>query len=476
MNTALHFADFASISPLPILLIGALLLILIESFSESLSRKGAFGFSIAVILAALWATFKAPFEGHPLLSAWLQFDAIGRYFTTLFLGIGLGVACLSATFFQRVESSRGEFYFLLISSLFGLVLITTAVDFLVLFLGLETLSIALYILCGYRKKCSLSQEASLKYFLMGSIAAAVLLYGIALIYGAIGTTHFNALLPGYRGLHSVTDKTLFLSGIALVTMGIAFKAAIVPFHLWAPDVYEGASTPVTAFMAVGTKAGAFAAFVRLFLGVLPQFDPVWNDAIVWLAYLTLIYANFLALKQTHLRRFFAYSGISHAGFLLLPLVAGTSESLPALLFYLAIYVIATLGCFATLALLDRADEGFVVKDLQGLFRRSPLLAGSFILCLLTLGGIPPTVGFFAKFYVFKVAFQAGYHGLVAIGLLTTILSAYYYLRIVAVMLAEEPSEKVSIFYSWPAAVVGVLSCAAIVVLSCYPTPLLAWLN
>ncbi|CCB87597.1 NADH-quinone oxidoreductase subunit N [Parachlamydia acanthamoebae UV-7] len=476
MNTVLHFADFASISPLVILLIGALLLILIESFSEVVSRKGAFYVTLAVILVALWATFNSPPVEHPMLAPWLQFDAIGRYFTALFLCIGLGVACLSSTFFQRFEASRGEFYFLLISSIFGLILIATAVDFLVLFLGLETLSIALYILCCYMKKWSISQEAAVKYFLMGSIAAAILLYGIALIYGATGTTHFNALLSGYQGLHSVTDKTLFLSGIALVTMGIAFKAAIVPFHVWAPDVYEGSSTPVTAFMAVGTKAGAFAAFVRLFFGVLPQFDPVWNEGIAWLAYLTLIYANFLALRQTQLRRFFAYSGISHAGFLLIPLAAGTPEALPALLFYLVVYVIATLGCFAVLAFLDERSEGVVMQDLHGLFKRSPVLAGIFIVCLLTLGGIPPTVGFFAKFYVFKVAFQAGYYGLIIVGLLTTILSAYYYLRIIAMMLSEAPSENVSPLYSWPAAAVGVISCTLLVLLSCYPAPLFALLN
>jgi NADH-quinone oxidoreductase subunit N len=292
----------------------------------------------------------------------------------------------------------------------------------------------------------------------------------------VGTTHFIGLLEKYRALATASSKALFLGGIAFVTLGLAFKAAIVPFHVWAPDVYDGAPTPVTAFMAVGTKVGAFAAFARLFLVALPQFDPIWNQIVAWLAIFTMIYANIVALRQVQLRRFFAYSGISHAGFLLIPIVADTNEALPALAFYLIIYSLATLGSFAILAVLEHNSKGVFLHDLYGLFRRSPLLAGIFALCLLTLAGVPPTAGFFAKFYVFKLAFQQGYYTLVIVGLLTTILSVFYYLRIISVMFSEEPAETSAPPPSWPAAVVGYATFMVILIFSCFPYPLLTLLN
>ncbi len=229
-------------------------------------------------------------------------------------------------------------------------------------------------------------------------------------------------------------------------------------------------------MAIGTKAGAFAALVRIFMVQLPNFDLVWNHAIALLVYPTLIYANFVALRQVQLRRFFAYSGISHAGFLLIPLAAGTAEALPALLFYLVIYAIATMGAFAILAYLDHGSEGVKLRDLNGLFRRSPYLAGILSICFLTLAGIPPTVGFFAKFYLFKVAFQAGYYGLVIVGLLTTILSAYYYLRFISVMFTQNPHEDKAPICLWPAAIVGLVSCTVLLIISIFPAPLLHLLN
>ncbi len=470
MNTTLSLNDFAALSPLLILLTSALLMLLLESFSAAAAKKFAFPLTLITLAIAMLAAAYAPASNSPP-DAMDKVRTLARFFTLFFLAVGAASALLSDSFLKRFEASYGEYFFLLISCLFGLILIGAAADFLTLFLGIETLSIALYVLCGYMKKWKISHEASTKYFLMGALGTAFLLYGIALIYGATGTTRFDALLPAYKQLGTSSSQALFLGGAALVTVGLAFKAAIVPFHVWAPDVYDGASTPVTAFMAVGTKAGAFAAFVRVFMEALPQFNLLWNEGIALLAYPTLIYANIVALRQLQLRRFFAYSGISHAGFLLIPLAAGTPDALSALLFYLMVYALATLGCFAVLGVLDQRSDGVLLNDLHGLFRRAPFLAGVFALCLMTLGGIPPTVGFFAKFYVFKVAFQSGYYGLVIVGLLTTILSAYYYMRIAAVMFSTLPEDAKAPHRSWPAAVVGVVSFAAIVALSCYPGPL-----
>lgn len=468
----LTLRDFAAISPLLIVLGGALLLLLLESFAGNIARRFSSVITLVVIAIACFAALYAPTSENSLLTPWLRFDTYARLFTLFFLLIGFGSTLLATSFFKQFEASRGEYFFLLFASLFGLILIGSAADFLTLFLGIETLSISLYVLCGYMKKWQRSSESAIKYFLMGSLAAAFLLYGIALIYGATGTTRFDALLSAYQGITAMQGKVLFLGGIALVTLALAFEAAIVPFQLWAPDVYDGAPTPVTAFMAVGTKVGAFAAFVNVFFIALPQFNPLWNEGITLLAYPTLIYANFVALRQVQLRRFFAYSGIAHAGFLLIPLAVGTQDALTALLFYLAVYALATLGSFAVLALLDRRTEGVMLQDLHGLFWRSPLLAGLLTLCLLTLAGIPPTAGFLAKFYLFKVAFHAGYYGLVIVGLLTTILSAYYYLRIVGLMLSEAPQEIGKPYGSWSATTMGVVSFASIVILSFYPGPFL----
>lgn len=439
MRITLSLIDYAALSPLLIVLAGALLVLLVETFNANVSKKISFALTALTFVAACIAAFYAPASTSELLTPWVKFDQLSKIFTVLFLLIGLGSAFLADAFFKRFDASHGEYYFLLLSSVFGLILIGAAADFLTLFLGLETLSIALYILCGYMKKWEQSHEAAMKYFFIGAIATALLLYGIALIYGANGNTNFGLLMKGYQGITESTTLALFLSGVALITLGLSFKAAIVPFHVWAPDVYDGAPNPVTAFMAVGTKAGAFAAFVRIFAVALPGFNIYWNEAIAVLAAITLIYANLVALRQVQLRRFFAYSGISHAGFLLLPLAAGTADAIPALLFYLVVYSFATLGSFAVLSYLDDKKEGVVLQDLSGLFRKSPYLASIFALCLLTLGGIPPTAGFFAKLYLFKVTFEAGYYTLVVVALLTTILSAYYYLRIVSVMMRESLS-------------------------------------
>jgi len=475
MNMRLNLVDMAALSPLFIVLAGALLILLVESFAEKLAKIFSFPLTLFTLIAAVFALYTMPLSTNGLLTTWIRFDSLGRFFTAFFLLIGIGVACLSSAFFKRIENTQGEYYFLLLCSIFGLILIGLAADFLTLFIGIETLSIALYILCAYMKKWGMSQEASIKYFLMGSLAAAFLLYGIALIYGAIGTTHLSGLLEGYQNLSLASDKLLFLSGVVFLTFGLAFKAAIVPFHTWAPDAYDGASNPVTAFMAVGTKAGAFAALVRVFLEALPNFDSYWSHIMAFLALITLIYANFVALQQTQLRRFFAYSGISHAGFLLIPLAAGGSDALPALLFYLVVYATATLGAFSILAFLDRGSQGVMLQDLKGLFERAPFLTCVFALCLLTLAGIPPFIGFFAKFYIFMVAFKAGYYALVIAGLLTTILSAYYYLRMIGAMFSSASSEPTST-HSWPALTLGCASFLILGIVSFFPGLFLNFLS
>lgn len=467
----LSSTDYFALAPLLILFATGLVLLAVETFISA-GKKIFSALTLCGLLLALYTAYIAPTSVNPLLTPWLKFDPLSRFFSILFISIGIGTQGLSASFFKRFEADRAEFYFLLLSSIVGLILISASNDFLTLFIGLETLSIALYVLCSYMKKWVNAHEASFKYFLLGSISTSLLLFGIALIYGATGTTRFD-LLPEAMKMLSPSDNTLFIGGIALVTVSLLFKAAIVPFHVWAPDVYTGAPTPVTAFMAVGTKAGAFAAFIRIFLATFGSFDPVWHQAIALVAFATLIFANFVAIKQTNLRRFFAYSGISHAGFLLIPLASGAQDAMQAMLFYLVIYSLATLGAFSCLSVLDDKPQGPQLNDLKGLFAHSPLLASTFAFCLLTLGGIPPTIGFFAKFYLLQVAFSAGLVGLVVVGLLTTILAAYYYLRIATAMFQKQQEPAAVPLNSLPAALVSGISALAILALSFYPEPFLS---
>lgn len=438
MNVSFTSIDVAALSPLLMVLAGALGFLLLETFHPEWIKKQFLPYSLGILGLSLGASFFAPPSSHSLLTPWIQFDVLARWFNLFFLWIGVALVLMAPPFFERFSLRCGEFGFLLFSALFGLMLIGSSADFLLLFLGIETLSLSLYVLCCYVKGESLASESSIKYFLLGALTAAFLTYGIALIYGALGTTRLDALFVPLSG---ELPQSLFYGGLSLVLVGLCFEAAIVPFHTWAPDVYEGASTPVTAFMAVGTKVGAFAAFLRVFFGVF-QAEALLNGMVfALLAYPTLLYANFLALRQIQLRRFFAYSGISHAGFLLIPMAAGTPDAQSALLFYLVVYALATLLAFSVIMVLDDKPEGITIHDLRGLFYRSPVSASILALSFLTLAGIPPTVGFTAKFAILYAGFQAGYVTLVIVGLLTTVLSAVYYLRFVGAMFQEPVSAK-----------------------------------
>ena len=474
MNALTH-TDYFALSPLLILVGAALLPLLFESYFRKASQTLSAVAALVGILAALWAFWVAPASTHPLLTPWVTFDATQKIFSFLFLLIGLASVILSYAFLKnRDEESEGEYYFLLMAALFGLLLIAMSADFLTLFLGIETLSLSLYVLCAYLKKWQLAQESALKYFFLGALSSAFLLFGIALIYGAAGTTNFSQLLQAYKGLGLGSSQFLFLSGVAMVTLALAFKAAIVPFHTWAPDVYEGASTPVTAFMSVGTKAGAFAAFVRIFIDALPQFCSVWSHMVALLAIPTLIYANWVALKQNQLRRFFAYSGISHAGYLLLAVAAGTEEARQAISTYLIIYTLATLAAFAVILILEKKQEGLLISDLRGLFHEAPVLAGILAIAVLTLAGIPPLAGFFAKFYIFKAAWGERFYFSVFVALAAALLGAYYYTRILVLMFMEKGKEEARPKDLFPAGIVAVVCFIFLIWFSLYPAPLFSF--
>ncbi len=376
-----------------------------------------------------------------------------------FLGI-----LLSPAYLKRLNLvHQGEYHALMLLATVGMMIMAAAISFLTVFLGLEMLSLALYILCGFVTRRGSSQESGMKYFLLSSFASAFLLYGIALIYGATGNTSFKGIssflaqrvAPSALPLLPFPSRTLLLVGIGLLIVGFAFKVSAVPFQAWTPDVYDGAPAPVTAFMSVGTKAAALIAFARVFDVVLPAIKSDWEPVVLAIAILTIVGGNVLALVQSKVKRLLAYSSIAYAGYLLIGVVVGGAIGLSAILFYLLCYTFMNLGAFGVVSVLERADNsGNDLNDIRGLWYRQPLLAGFLAFFMLALAGFPPMAGFAAKYYIFYAALQGGHPELLIIGVLASVLGMYYYLRVIAAMFMEKEAVPAVAAAAVPAPVPG----------------------
>ncbi|HEX6479398.1 MAG TPA: NADH-quinone oxidoreductase subunit N [Ktedonobacteraceae bacterium] len=348
-----------------------------------------------------------------------------------FLGI-----LLSPGYLKRLNIiHQGEYYALMLLATVGMMIMAAAISFLTVFLGIEMLSLALYILCGFVARRTTSQEAGMKYFLLSSFASAFLLYGIAMTYGATGNTSFTGI-KNYLSVHT-SSTTLLLIGMGLLIVGFAFKVSAVPFQAWTPDVYEGAPAPVTAFMSVGTKAAALIAFARVFDVALLPVKSTWEPVIWAITILTIVGGNVLALAQNNVKRLLSYSSIAHAGYLLIGVVVGGTIGLSAILFYLLCYTFLNLGAFGVVTVLENADNsGNSLSEIRGLWYRQPALAAILALFMLALAGFPPMAGFAAKYYLFYAALQGGHPELLIIGVLASVLGMYYYLRVIASMFME----------------------------------------
>ncbi|MDR7426230.1 MAG: NADH-quinone oxidoreductase subunit N [Armatimonadota bacterium] len=389
--------------------------------------------------------------------------------TVLFQAIALISAVLAtllgADYLRRTGLERGEYYALLLFACLGAMVMAAAGDLIVLFLGLETLSIPLYVLAAFRRGNVRSQEAGMKYFLLGSFSTAFFLYGVALLYGASGSTALGALARA-----AAAGLTPLLGiGVALFSIGLAFKAALVPFHTWAPDVYEGAPLPVTAYMAVVAKVGAFAAVLRAFPLALPGLAGQWTLLLATLSVATMILGNLVALVQRSMKRLLAYSSIAHAGYLLIGVAAGGAEGAWAMVFYLVAYLFMTLGAFAVVLLLQRAgEEADLIEEYAGLGGRAPWLAAAMAVFMVSLAGLPPTAGFIGKFYLFSAALAAGQPAVALVGALTSVVSVYYYLRVPYIMFVGREVEGVEVVPAPGVRAVVVTAAAAVILLGVLP--------
>ncbi len=434
-------ADYLPLIPQLILILAGTLIMLLEPFTSP-DRKGRLG-QMAVIASAL-AAYSLGFQWNSpqraLFHGMFIVDNFTIFFQWLFLVITAVAALVSIRFNQREEIDRGEYYALLLFACSGMSLMAASGDLILTFLAIEVLSIATYILAGFKRSDAHSNESSLKYFLLGSFATAFLLYGIALIFGASGSTNYQMIrdVTSLQGGAQVTA----IAGLVLLLVGFGFKAALVPFHAWAPDVYQGAPTPVTAFMTVGPKAAAFAALLRILTQALPAMAADWTQLLWVLSILTMTLGNVVAVLQTDLKRMLAYSAIAHAGYLLIGVVSNTENGFGAVLFYLVVYSVMNLGALSiVLSLSRRGDKRVNLQDYAGLARSSPFAAASLSVFLISLAGIPLTGGFIGKFYLFSAALQAGYIGLAIIGVLNSLVSVYYYFRIMVVMYMKEPADE-----------------------------------
>jgi NADH-quinone oxidoreductase subunit N len=466
--------DYGALAPLLIVLAGAGIALLLDLVIPPARRAWLGYFAAGTAVVALVAATPLWREERLAFSNMVAIDRFGVFVSVVILAATALSILLAIDFLDDQGLNYGEYYPLVLMSAAGMLLLAVANDLIVLFLGLEVLSIGLYILSGFARGRVDSEESALKYFLLGSFALGFLVYGTALVYGAAGTTNFAALAAFVARNGAALHDPLLLAGVALILVGLAFKLALVPFHMWTPDVYYGAPTPVTAFMSVGTKVATFAALARLVVGAVPQLRDDWARILWSLAIITMLAGNLAAVTQRNIKRLLAYSSIGQAGYILVAVIAAASprpevrdEALSGILFYLLAYTFMNLGAFAVAIALARPDDERLDIDTEyaGLARRRPWLAAALTIFMLSLGGVPPTAGFMAKVFVFRAAIDAGYWQLALVGVLTSVLALAFYLRVIVVMYTrdparpEEPPERV------PATVAVVLAVCVVLTLA-----------
>ncbi len=430
-------ADLATILPLLVLAVWSCGLLLLDVFLGA-GRRGRTAFLAALgALVSMAPLLTGLGQARSAFGGMIVADDFTAFVGLVTLGLAMGGIALAYDYLHRMGIERGEYYSLLLFSLIGMLLIGYAGDLIIVFLGLELLSIPLYVLAAFAEPQPSSEEAGLKYFLLGAFASGFVLYGIALTFGATGATRLAAI--GEAMSEGVEAPGLLAFGLGMILVGVGFKLSAVPFHMWTPDVYHGAPSALAGFMSAGAKAGGLAGLLRVLFTAFPSLAASWAPAIAIVAAITMIWGNVAAIAQPNIKRLLAYSSIAHAGYLLMALAASTRPAFAeqaggAALYYLAAYAVTNLGAWAVVVALERpGGGGQLLEDYSGLASRRPGLALAMAVFMLSFTGIPPTVGFLGKFYLFRAALDAGLVWLAVVGVLTSLVSAYYYLRVVVMM-------------------------------------------
>ena len=440
------------LSPLLVIGFGGMMLMLAEVFAAP-GRRGGLALGATMIFATafafsvgLWLYGVEDMPERDALAPWLVIDRFALFFDGLLCLGGVLASLLAGGYLPEHQLERGEFYMLMLFSTIGAMMVASAGDALTVFLGLETMSIGAYAMTAFRRTSPRSAEGALKYFLLGSFGAALLLYGFALLYGATGHTDLAGI--GEAVKRGGDHASMILIALVLLLVGLLFKVSAVPFHMWTPDAYEGAPTPATTYMAAVVKAGSFAMLLRVLLTCFGDKASMswasgWPPALALIAVITMTVANLVAGQQESVKRMLAYSSIAHAGYLLVGVVAtihSQEEGVSSVLFYLLTYTVSTAGAFGALILCgSRGKEAVSFEDLAGIGRRNPAAALAFSLFLVSLAGLPPTAGFFGKWFVFRAAIDSGFYALTVIAFLNSVLGVYYYLRVLVFMYMREPA-------------------------------------
>jgi NADH-quinone oxidoreductase subunit N len=468
--SAISFA-WPPILPLISVAVAAMVVLLVGVFVDEEESEGLGILSLAFLIVGFVCALGMLGRQGLAFGGALAIDDFAVYFELAILVSGAITVLTSLEYVGEIGLPAAEYYALVLLALLGMMLMAAAGDLIIIFLGLETMSISVYALAGFMRREPRSSEAALKYFLLGAFSTGFLLYGIALIYGATGTIKLQPIRAALA--HAPASNLLLLPALAMMLIGFGFKVAAVPFHMWTPDAYEGAPTPVTGFMAVGVKLAAFAGFLRIFL---VNFEPVsvqWTWVLWVVAALTMTTGNLIAVVQTNIKRMLAYSAIAHAGYVLVGMAAASApQAGGAILYYLLGYAFTNLGAFAVVAALEKRGEARdLVSDYRGLASRHPAVAAAMALFLLSLTGVPPLAGFVGKFYVFSAALSAGLVWLVIIAALNSVISAYYYLSVVVAMYASAGGVEITPMGARPALIAGIaIAAIGTVLIGIYPQP------
>ena len=467
--------SFFALSPLLIIVFASLLVLILEVFLRRENKNYLAYLSLSFLVICGFVCIKFWNKDYSYFDGNLFLDNLSLFFIFILVLATAFVILLSMKYISLQDANYGEFYALLLLALSGVVIMVSSTDLLVIFLGLEVLSISSYTLAGLRIKDEKSSEAAIKYFLLGSFATAFLVYGLALLYGSSGSTNIITIINVFGSETSLSLMALI--GLGLVIVSFGFKIAVVPFHMWTPDVYQGAPTPITAFFSVVPKAAGFAILLRIF-------SLYWkvalnSQAIFWLLWiisaLTMVVGNLVALRQTNLKRILAYSSIAHAGYLLVAILAQDNSSL---VFYLTVYLFMNIGAFAAvIALSKKGKEYLELEDYAGVGFKYPWIGITFSIFLFSLAGFPPTGGFLAKFYIFVAAVKQGLVPLVIIGVLASLISVFYYLRIIVYMYMREPSQEIEIAVENPSLFLVLFLCLyGVIQLGLFPRNILILIN